>query len=236
MNLSKNKVLAGVIGLIAVVGIANTQAIVSLTNYVKGSNEKVVFSSEGQEAQVSLASSKCVQVLPPSDNRTSFIDPFIQGVFSSHEYLVGFKIRNRCNYNISIIRDDTSDLNDIVFIQDFPNLNHPSNIIINHFYGPQPVAPASITAQGTSSMIPFTLTQGSYSIYETQIQPGNERDFMFIGRVNTDGMSLESHIRISLNKFRWFKTSDFSSDNMLSNNEIKTFIFPNKSSSGPDNA
>jgi len=111
MNLSKNKVAAGVIGLIAVVGIANTQAIISLTNYVKGGNDKVAFSGEGQEAQVSLASSRCVEMLPVNGTETSIDYPGatldVNGGIADnwHHFHINFKIKNRCSSNIYVFGD-----------------------------------------------------------------------------------------------------------------------------------
>ncbi|MBP7846423.1 MAG: hypothetical protein KA007_03205 [Candidatus Pacebacteria bacterium] len=234
MNLSKNKIIAGVIGLIAVVGVVNTQAIVSLTNHVR--NEKVVkeivFNNENQEAQVfstsSTSVSKCIQVLPSSDNRTSFIDHNGNINDQTHEYLIGFKIRNRCNSTISIIRDGILTNPQLGFLQKFPTLNSPAEISFSNLFGPQPVQPASINALGTTAQIPYTLVEQipgiTSDIYRTDIPANSERDF-FVYAMVEGGSEDPTFVRLSLNKFRWFILSNFNGDNFLSQNEIRTFTF-----------
>ncbi len=61
MNLSKNKVIGGVIGLIAIVSVVNTQAIVKLTSFVTGAPapaSMTSFNNQSQKAQAISFSSK----------------------------------------------------------------------------------------------------------------------------------------------------------------------------------
>ncbi len=48
MNLSKNKIIAGVIGLVAVVGVVNTQAIVKLSNFAGDQNQAAIALSKNE--------------------------------------------------------------------------------------------------------------------------------------------------------------------------------------------
>lgn len=62
MKLSKNKVAGGVLGLLAIVSIVNTQAIVSLTNYVRGdSSNGMSLDGSNQSAQVVNFSTKTTE-------------------------------------------------------------------------------------------------------------------------------------------------------------------------------
>lgn len=62
MKLSKNKVAGGVLGLLAIVSIVNTQAIVSLTNYVRGdSSSGMSLDGSNQSAQVVNFSTKITE-------------------------------------------------------------------------------------------------------------------------------------------------------------------------------
>ena len=50
---TKNKIIAGAVGLMALVSVVNTQAIIKLTNYIKAdSGNEFAVGAEGQNAQV----------------------------------------------------------------------------------------------------------------------------------------------------------------------------------------
>lgn len=62
MNLSKNKVIGGVVGLLAIVSIVNTQAILKLTNFITGdSSSGVSLDGSKQSAQVVNFSTKITE-------------------------------------------------------------------------------------------------------------------------------------------------------------------------------
>jgi hypothetical protein len=108
MNLlTKNKMFVGVIGLIAITSIVNTQAIISLGNYIKGSNDKVVLSAEDQEAQVFLSSqvNNCLKIDSPLGTRTSesFNGQVGDQNYIVQEYLIGVSIQNICPHKVYIV-------------------------------------------------------------------------------------------------------------------------------------
>lgn len=237
MNLSKNKVLAGVIGLIAVVGIANTQAILSLTDYVKGDSAKVAFSVQGQEAQLVSAGSNCVRILPASSNHTSFIDPAPSSDFdglSRHMFVIGFKIKNTCNRSISIIKDSFVSTNtispsfEVTKLEDFPNISAPSISSGYTVSGPYPgtmsdiygLAFTSLTIPNSNiSGVPLT---GDGEMKVTHIPANGEKEFIIYSTAQANSQGLEHNTRLSLKNVRWFLTQSYNDQN-LSSNEVKVY-------------
>ncbi len=219
MNISKNKIIAGVIGLIAVVSLVNTGAIVKLSK-----------NTGGQEAQVLSASRNCVEVLAPSQNRTSFIDAHGNISDQTHEYHIGIKIKNRCNYPISIISDQnyyypglvSNNVVNLAKVQRFPSLSNPlpSGYIVGTFTGPYSINSGAV-AGGTAD-ISIPIMGGGSMMYASTIQANSERDFVVYGYLNST-QEEQDYFRVSLDKFRWFRTSNFTSDNVLSQDEINTF-------------
>lgn len=109
---TKNKMIGGLIGLIAVVGFINTQAIIILTNRVMGgNNNSLSLKGAGQEAQVSLAGAAaktCVEVLPHEDKQHSIVYTAeniaeITNLEGFNHFVTQTKIKNICNVPIYIV-------------------------------------------------------------------------------------------------------------------------------------
>lgn len=259
MKLTNKKIAGGVIALLAIVSLAQTQAILQIA---KASNANRVstlaqVSSEDQAAQVLNAARGCIEVLPPSDNRTSFIDAGAGGPsqqLTIHDYIIGVKIKNRCNYSITVLKDSigkTNGLSDtysnlipIVKIQKFPNLNNPYEVEgLYNFTGPMPTeigidqpyigqsADISMTNNNLSG-VPSSFIGGTQTnnIWAYNIPANGSRDFIYNGVVGngTPDVPTIEYVRSSLNKLRWFKTSSYN-DAMLTSNEVQTFTYPTDS-------
>jgi hypothetical protein len=257
MKLTNKKILGGVIALLAIVSLAQTQAILQIAKASNVNRTSVLaqVSSEDQAAQVLNTARGCVEVLPPSENRSDFIDPDPSwGTLSfAHEFVSGIKIRNRCNYPVSIIRDfigvnpqsptpGFTNLIPIVKLQDWPNLDSQSTTEgIYFFYGPTPVETSTISQHlGADIAIPAQAMNGVPSSYPADAEYNSEwtytipaqssRDFVFDGIIlniwDSENSFPTHYTRLSINKFRWFKTSDYTDGTSLTANEVKTFTLP----------
>lgn len=265
MNLSRNKVVAGVIGLLAIVSIVNTQSILSLANYVKGDRveKSVVISGEGQEAQTLLAfpsslssgnkrpfsnvRNSCIQIQKSTTNPTLYYDDSFESLFGGvyREYLY-FNLKNVCTYPVSLVvpgPDYSSDPLLAGFPSDhsFSSPYAPSVIedqngsISSHTnthgfsggFGLYTTANiTNISASNTSGILPYPTTYGFRTV---EILPGQ---VLAVGSnvATTENPQLEETVtlRFSLRQLKWFKTSDYTDDSMLSANEVKTFRIPDE--------
>ncbi|MDQ5883336.1 MAG: hypothetical protein QG654_249, partial [Patescibacteria group bacterium] len=235
---TKNKVIAGVIGLMALVSVVNTQAILSLTNYVKG--EKVggmVLNGENQEAQVFGSTTNCIRLYPASSNHTSFIDPssFSENFdgLSSHMFVVGFKIKNTCNRSISIIKDGFTFPNggnsfQTSKLEDFPNINNQTSSSGYSFSGPNASFITDINGLLSPDLIVLNSNldgvtpTGDGEMKAFNIPASSEKEFIVFSYANASNQNIEHHTRLSLKKIRWFFTQSYQ-DNSLSNSEVKVY-------------
>jgi hypothetical protein len=234
---TKNKIIAGVIGLIALVSVVNTQAIIKLTNYIKaGSGNEFAVVAEGQSAQVFSSRSNCVRILPASNNHTTFVDPAnVEGLdgLSKHMFVIGFKIKNLCNQSISVVKEGFNFPNGANAFQnskleDFPNINNQTASTNYSFSGPNPSFISDIYGiSALSSAIPngningVTLT-GDGEMKVTNIPAGGEKEFIVFSYVDANADGIIHNTRLSLKNIRWFLTQSYQ-DNLLSSNEVKTY-------------
>lgn len=98
---TNNKIIAGVIGLIAIVSLVNTQAIIKLSS--RG------LSDADQSAQVLSAGSNCLQIDSPLGTRVSnsFDGEIENQNYKVEEYLIGVSIKNICSQKIYIVNPST---------------------------------------------------------------------------------------------------------------------------------
>ena len=233
---TKNKIIGGTLALMALVSIINTQAILRLTDYVKGDSARgLSLSSEGQEAQVFRSSSSCLKLSPASNNRTTFIDPasFSEDFdgLSKHMFLIGFKIKNTCNQTISIVKDSFAYPNGTGSfsnskLEDFPNILNQTASSNFSFSGPTPANTESIWGILSPDLIVpnqnlsgVTIT-GDGEMKVANIPANGEREFIVSSYANA-GLN-EHHTRLSLKNIRWFTTSSYG-DGQISNGEMKTY-------------
>jgi len=242
---TKNKLIAGVLGLMAIVSVVNTQAILNLTNNIAGGekNSMSVFNNKQQEAQVLGYTGTCIKILPATNNHTGFIDPVSWGQdfdgVSKHMFVIGFKIKNTCSRTISIIKDSFVSVNStfesfqVATVEDFSNIFLPS---ISSRYSINGPAPSNISdiygVVSTSLNIPnnrltgVTLT-GDGEMKVTNIPANSEKQFIIFSHVYANNQGVEHHSRLSIKKIRWFLTQSYNDQN-LSANEVKTYNFTNE--------
>lgn len=236
---TKNKLIAGVLGLMAIVSVVNTQAILNLTNYITGgeNSSMSVFKNDRQEAQILSSSGNCIKLSPASNNHTSFIDPanFTENFdgLSKHMFVVGLKIKNTCSRSISIIKDGYSFPNGVSAFQnskleDFPNINNQTASSQYSFSGPHPSAITDIYGlMPTSLNIPNSnlngvIQTGDGEMKVTNIPANGEREFILYSYANANNQGVQHNTRLSLKKIRWFLTQNYN-DNILTNNEVKVY-------------
>lgn len=263
MKLTNKRIIGGLMALLFVVTIVQSQAIIKIA---KGANVNKVsgtatVSSEDQTAQVLTASGNCVSVAPAGDvYKTNFADAEHQGS-GMISYLLDFKIKNNCNYTVSIPIDlsrnmpaTPSGVPSMALAQEYlqtiplPEIQSPGLF--------------SVTTWGPYSHDPFYLNDdlyGSWSngvaqspdglvglsgsldasvpidpmlqglLYFYNIPPKVSKNFLMNVIVNSTDYSefpQRRAVRAALAKFRWFKTSDFTNDNFLTANEVKTYTVP----------
>lgn len=236
---TKNKVIAGVVGLIAVVSVVNTQAILSLTNFVKGGEQEPMslFGSKRQEAQVFGSTTNCIRLLPASNNHTTFIDPanFTEDFdgLSKHMFVIGFKIKNTCSRPISIIKDgftfpEGSNYFQNSKLEDFPNVSAQTASPVYSFSGPNAATISSIYGLlspdlliANSNLDGVTPT-GDGQMKVANIPANGTKEFIVFSYANASTQNPEHHTRLSLKKIRWFITQSYN-DNNLSNTEVKVY-------------
>lgn len=233
---TKNKIIAGTLALMALVSVVNTQAILSLTNYVKGDSAKNYSLNTGnQEAQVFRSSSACIKLSPASNNHTTFIDPLsfsedFDGL-SKHMFLIGFKIKNTCSQTISIVKDSFTYPNGTGSfangkLEDFPNILNQTASSNFSFSGPTPATISNIWGilspdliVPNANLIGVTST-GDGEMKVANIPAGGEKEFIFSSYANAG--EAEHHTRLSLKNIRWFMTSSYG-DGQISAQEMKTY-------------
>lgn len=117
---TKNKIIAGVVGLMAIVSVFNTQAIIKLSS--RG------LSSNSQTAQVGRligsTSDKCLSVLPKNGGehkveKSIMNPPGMSNTNNSYNFQINFIVRNNCSEDIYILADH--DLQGA-----YPSINHPA--------------------------------------------------------------------------------------------------------------
>ncbi len=110
MSPTSKKIVGGALALLFIVSIVQTQAILKISNAIKGNNTVAAVSSEDQAAQVTLAAS-CLAVLPVDGTETSidypgsYVDDNNHVVDYFHTFFVNFKVKNRCSYDIYVFQD-----------------------------------------------------------------------------------------------------------------------------------
>lgn len=233
---TKNKIIAGVFGLVALVSVINTQAIIKLSSDVGGQNTFSKNTTEGsQSAQLLSSLGNCVSLLPASSNHTSFVDPadFSEDFdgLSKHMFVIGFKIKNTCSHTISIVQDSFSYPNGVnsykvAKIEDFPNISNETLSSAYSFSGPVSSPITDIWGiLGPDLIIPNTnlngvMVTGNGEMKVTNILPNQEKEFVVSSYVDA-GQSIH-HSRLSLKNIRWFNTSNYS-DSTLTSRELKIY-------------
>ncbi len=263
MSSTSKKIVGGALALLFIVSIVNTQAIISVAKAMKGNQAPALaaISAEDQAAQVTSASSNCASVAPANDvYKTNFIDAGDQGD-GSIDYLLDFKVKNRCNHSISVAMDLSRNMGTTYGV--------PSMAIVQEYLQTVPLPNTqtpgvfSVTTWGPYSYDPFYLEPDLYgswsngisqspdglvSIYGNELDPAIPIDPMlqwglyyynvpaggsknFLMRVSAHSQDFSPYperraIRAALTKFRWFKTSDLTNNDLLSANELKTYSVP----------
>ncbi len=114
MKLTNKRLVGGVIALLAIVSLAQTQAILQIAkaSNVNKTSTLAKVSSEDQTAQVlSTTSSRCVEVLPVEGTEHSIDYPGAavsengQVLDYNHTFFVHFKVKNKCNSDIYVLQD-----------------------------------------------------------------------------------------------------------------------------------
>lgn len=245
MKLTNKRIVGGLIALLAIVSVVQTQAIIKITKGSTSNKTVAMVSSEDQAAQVlTSAASKCIQILPRDTNYTHFIDAIDQSPSFDHTFYLGFKIKNRCNVPISIIQDVDYNFNDEFHdhfvVEDYLGVGVDTVAYAFYGYGPLKAYYDEIAASSANSTIPVANLDNVsyYSTYFTagpifdpsnppspgyiivQNLPANSST-NFIYGVNVKGnLSAEHYSRVFLNKIRWFSTQNYN-DGILSGDEIK---------------
>ncbi len=241
MNLSKNKkIFLGLIALMGIASLINTQAIVKIAKTVyPQSDSGVILDSSNQKAQVFGSARNCIELHPATSNHTTFIDP--SGNFttdfdglSKHMFVIGLKIKNICNRDISIVKDSFTSSNShseafkVANLEDFPNINNPSlssgytlngpvTGIITDIYG--------ITGQLINipnSNLSGVMSTGDGEMKVTNIPAYGEKQFIIFSYANANSQGLEHNSRLSLKKIRWFLTQSYD-DNLITASDMKVY-------------
>lgn len=227
--LTKNKVVGGVIGLLAIVSIVNTQAIIKLSG---GGADTVLVASAGQEAQALSSASKCIQVLPASGNHTSFVDPADVSPSFDHMLVIGLTIKNICSRSISIISDGFTYPNGTnqnfqnSKLEDFPNISNQTLASEYAIIGPHVASIPTIYGLDqydlvipASNIMNVEYAGGDMKV--ATIGANSQKEFIVYSYVRGNSQNIEHNTRLSLKKIRWFLTSSYN-DSQLSSNEVKT--------------
>lgn len=113
MKLTNKKIVGGVIALLAVVSVVQTQAIVKIAkdSNTNNSSRLATVSPEDQTAQVLSTARQCAEILPVDGTETSIDYPSaahdMEGNVADnmHTFHINFKVKNRCANNIYILGD-----------------------------------------------------------------------------------------------------------------------------------
>lgn len=247
MNGTNKKIAGGVIALLAVVSLTQTQAILKLAKAanVNKTSAVAMVDSESQEASGGNSLSNpnaCIQVAPSDGNHTTFIDPDINPYNNNHSYTIGFKIKNICNTEVSIIDDfDSSDAYGngnggvhvaIAKVEDFMQTGTDSIAWVYAGGGPRVRSTDSvddtlpqefiIPSSNIDNVLATIGGADDHVIQGYNIAPSSERNFYISFTVWGNYENIQHRTRIILKKFRWFKTSAYS-DSVLSAGEVKTY-------------
>lgn len=227
---TKNRIIAGVVGLMAIVSVVNTQAIIKLSS--RG------VSSADQSAQVFNTSlNNCISLSSAPYKHTNFINPAgdleeYNGL-SRNSFIIGLNIRNTCNRDIYVVKDSfvfpggTGSYPSLEF-QDFnrPNqstllsgysMNGPFKSNLNDIWG----------YLGHDMIIPVSNLNGVQPTGDgemklTKIPANTTKSFAFSGIGNASTATTPHHTRLSVKSIRWFLAQSYN-DNILSSNDMKVY-------------
>lgn len=226
---TKNKIIAGVIGLMAIVSVVNTQAIIKLSSTGVSSND--------QSAQVLSSLSNCISLSSAPYKHTNFINPEGHAEeyngLSRNSFIIGLNIRNTCNRDIYIIKDSFTFPNGTNSYSslEFQDYNRPNQQTLLSFYsinGPLKSNLNDIWGYlGSDMVIPNTNLSGVQMTGDgemklTKIPANQNRNFVFSGNAIASTNSTPHHTRLSVKSIRWFLVQSYN-DNVLSANEVRTY-------------
>lgn len=223
---TKNRIIAGVVGLMAIVSIVNTQAIIKLS------------SSNTQSAQVLSSSARnCISLSNAPYKHTNFINPAgdveeYNGL-SRNFFVIGLNITNTCSRDIYIVKDSFifpfgSNAYSTLEFQDFNRPNQPTLLSGYSTNGPFKSNLTDIWGYlGHDMIIPTTNLSGVQITGDgemklTRIPANTTKSFAVSAYGTASGEVSPHHTRLSIKNIRWFLAQSYS-DNILSSNEMRVY-------------
>lgn len=233
MKLNNKKILGGVISLLAIVSVVNTQAIVKIAkrSNLNESFNKTLFSSEDQTAQVASALNNCLTV-----NKNWGLMLFWDDQLPvTHTYHLDVLIKNNCSEKVYILGQESFNphsLNNYPagYVSPYISLRSGWGTLYNDPFITNLVDPNSYQVVGDWSnpgvnWLPSNVgnnylnNQSLLSI--AGIMPGETKQVGFVFSVESTPLT-RGFTLISLDRIKYIKESALDGDYFVTANEIRT--------------
>lgn len=253
MSPTSKKIVGGALALLFVVTIVQSQAIIKIANSAAQDQRAQVVLTVSTCLQITPG--KHLMTVPYVADGTSGGGYPVYEISRYYTFRNFFEIKNKCPYAVGILNSsdlvsydsqnpDYNNPNPNLLLSNslllggseillpsespslydigsnMPVLNPP--LVLEEYLNPESSTTVSIPANNISGIASFAINNGN-DIYPGILQPNETRSFMY---AVTTKLYPGTTVALTLKKIKWFKYSDYTSNNNLTAAEVKTQNVP----------